>query len=473
MDQPIIVRFRQDLRIQDNPALYEAAKKGTVLPLYIWDEKAAGEWASGAASRVWIHHALKSLNESLDGNLVIMKGDTLDILKELIERVNAKGLYQNRCYEPWRIALDKKIKQEFTDIYESFNGSLLWQPWEIKNQTGDPYKVFTPFFRKGCLNAPAPRQPIGASENLELRTAYKDLDIEGLNLLPSIKWDQGLTAYWDISENGAHAQLNTFLESGLDGYKDGRNFPAKENISRLSPYLHHGLLSPNQIWYASDTAGKAQKLDKDLSHFHSELGWREFSYSLLYHFPQLPSEPLQEKFKAFPWSDKQSEKLEAWQKGQTGFPIVDAAMRELYATGYMHNRTRMIVGSFLVKNMLLHWHHGEKWFWDTLFDADLANNSARWQWIAGCGADAAPYFRIFNPMLQSEKHDAEGDYIRKWVPEIAKLSNKDIHTPWQATEEALKNADIKLGETYPKPILDHHVTRDRALHAYSQIKKDA
>lgn len=460
MNRSIIVWFRQDLRLSDNPALYEAAQQPDkkIIPLYILDDENAGAWKMGGASRVWLHHSLTALNESLNGKLIIKKGDAKKVLSDLIKNENIDAVYWNRCYEPWRIKRDEDIKQNLGVECKSFNGSLLWEPWKIKNQQGGPYKVFTPFYRKGCLNAPAPREPISKPNQLNLQESVLSDGIDSLELLPKINWHQNMTSHWTIGEKGAQGKLGAFLAHGLNDYKEGRNFPAKNNVSQLSPYLHFGEISPHQVWYAADIQGKEQRLEKDLGHFHSELGWREFSNSLLYHFPNLPTEPFQEKFADFPWTEDDAS-LEKWRKGETGYPIVDAAMRELWETGYMHNRCRMVVGSFLVKNMLLHWHEGEKWFWDTLIDADLANNSASWQWIAGCGADAAPYFRIFNPVLQSKRFDPDGDYIRKWVPELKDVPDKHIHEPWEH--------DIK---GYPKPILDHGESRDRALAAYEKIK---
>jgi len=345
----------------------------------------------------------------------------------------------------------------------------LWEPWIPLKDDGDPYRVFTPFYKKGCLNADAPRTPLDAPHKLEcVATKFESVTLDDLDLLPYRPWGEEIIEGWGIGEEGAKRQMRKFMDEGLDGYKEGRNHPAQFNVSRLSPHLHWGELSPNQVWYEAEKKGSG----KDKDHFHSELGWREFSNSLLYHFPKLPRENLQEKFDDFPWGED-DEKLERWQKGQTGYPIVDAGMRELYATGYMHNRLRMIVGSFLVKNLLLHWHHGEKWFWDCLFDADLANNSASWQWVAGSGADAAPYFRIFNPITQGEKFDKHGEYTRKYVPELKDMPDKYLYRPWEAPDDVLKEAGVELGKTYPKPMVDVKESRERALKAFETTKKDA
>lgn len=466
---PIIVWFRQDLRLSDNPALKEATEKGTILPLYILDDENAGEWKIGGAGRVWLHHALNALNDKLDGNLVLKCGKADEVLPELIKETNAKAVYWNRCYEPWRVKRDKAIKETLDVECKSFNASLLWEPWDISKNDGTPYRVFTPYYRKGCLKAKAPRKPYDAPHKMDLTTT-EGLSLDDLGLLPkNLDWHIDLADQWDISQDGAKQQLYKFLDNGLKNYKEGRNIPSGKNFSMLSPYLHWGLISPNRVWYLAEERGVAEGVEKDLDHFHSELGWREFSYSLLYYFPDLPSENLQSKFDNFPWEEN-ADYLKAWQNGQTGYPIVDAAMRELYATGFMHNRTRMVVGSFLVKHLLQHWRHGEDWFWDCLVDADLASNSASWQWVAGTGADAAPYFRVFNPILQGKRFDENGDYVRKWIPELAKLPNEFIHEPWEAGPLILQGADIELGVTYPKPIVDHSQARDYALASYDHIK---
>ncbi len=474
MTSPVIMWFRQDLRVHDNPALKHACEQGEIIPVYILDDHNAQEWKMGGASRVWLHHSLKDLNTSLNGNLHVFSGNAKEILEDIVKDTSAVGIYWNRCYEPWRIARDKDIKAHFLDKeldVESFNGSLLWEPWAIKKDDGTPYKVFTPFYKKGCLNAPAPREPISSPKNIAFHGAVKDsLSLSDLKLLPTINWDNQMVNCWDISENGAKERLHDFLDKGLDDYKEGRNFPAKDHVSRMSPYLHFGNISPHQVWYAAIYA-KGSEDDKNLQHFLSELGWREFSHSLLYHFPDLPRQNLQKKFDNFPWKHDDN-LLKLWQKGQTGYPIVDAGMRELWQTGYMHNRVRMIVGSFLVKNLLISWHHGEDWFWDCLFDANLANNSASWQWIAGSGADAAPYFRIFNPMTQSARFDEDGIYIKTYVPELKNMPSKHIHAPWEAPEDVLDKAGVKLGENYPYPIVDHANARDKALSAFHSLKEN-
>ena len=365
---------------------------------------------------------------------------------------------------------DTQIKQSLKAggiAVQTYNGSLLWEPWNIQKNDGTPYKVFTPFYRKGCLNAKEPRSPLSPPENIKYINDPNHLGIDALNLLPKIPWDKQLEPHWEIGEKGAQNRFEAFIDEGLSFYKDGRNLPAKPYVSRLSPYLHFGEISPNQLWHTVRSINN----NTHIEHFCSELGWREFSYSLLYHNPELPHKNLQSKFDAFPWV-KSENHLQAWQTGKTGIPMVDAGMRELWQTGYMHNRVRMIVGSFLVKNLRLHWHHGERWFWNTLIDADLANNSASWQWIAGCGADAAPYFRIFNPVTQGQKFDPEGEYIRQYIPELAELPNKYLFNPWEAPALILKEAQVELGTTYPHPIVDLKQSRELALSAFQSLKRE-
>ena len=459
------------------PPFIAAAETGQpVLPIYILDDENAGDWKMGAASQWWLHHSLTSLNKNLDGNLRVYHGDASTIISDIITETKATTLYWNRCYEPWRIARDKGIKSSLKDKHihvQSFNGSLLFEPHAVLKEDGTPYKVFTPFYRKGCLERNVePPKPQDTPDAIEYYYATNKTQISDLKLLPTIPWDTTMREEWTIGEDGAQKRLSEFLNNGLNNYKEGRNHPAQDNVSRLSPYLHFGEISPRDIWHETKATMVAQGLEKDGDHFLSEIGWREFSNNLLYHFPDLPRENLQKKFDYFPWCDDQ-EALKAWQTGQTGYPIVDAGMRELWQTGYMHNRVRMIVGSFLVKNLLLHWHHGESWFWDTLVDADLANNSASWQWIAGCGADAAPYFRVFNPITQGQKFDKDGTYIRKYIPEIAALPEKYLNCPWETPQDILNHCGITLGKTYPNPIVDLKVSREQALNAFQSIKENS
>jgi len=469
----VIHWFRQDLRLSDNPSLCAAVQSGEVLPIYILDDVNCGEHKMGEASRWWLHGSLKELNKSLKNGLELYTGNPEDVLDELVKKYHIEELHWNRCYEPWRIKRDKEIKNNFEKEglkVKTFNGSLLWEPWEVLKNDGTPYKVFTPFYKRGCLSAPAPRTPL-PSPNLEslISDPSNSVELEDMKLIPDVPWYEGMESLWEPGEEGSEDKLERFMNQGLLNYKEGRNFPSKKNVSQLSPHLHFGEVSPNQVWYRAQFEESVSGIKESLHHFLSELGWREFSYSLLYHFPDLPEKNLQKRFDKFPWI-KNKNFLDSWKKGLTGYPIVDAGMRELWQTGYMHNRVRMVVGSFLVKNLLLHWHEGESWFWDCLIDADLASNSASWQWIAGCGADAAPYFRIFNPITQGVKFDSEGEYTKKYLPELQDIPNKYLFNPWEAPKEVLEKANIILGQDYPFPIIDIRESREKALDAFATTK---
>ena len=341
---------------------------------------------------------------------------------------------------------------------------------------GTPYKVFTPYYRRGCLSSESPRKPLPEPPRLELLTTSESRGVDPLGLLPecglvdqpAIRWDQRLHRHrrehgLGIGEAAAAKRLQSFLHDGLSGYRDGRDFPARHHYSQLSAHLHFGEISPNQVWYAPVT-----EVDDDLDCFHSELGWREFSNYLLYHFPTLPEDNFQAKFDPFPWQDD-PDLRKRWQQGMSGIPMVDAGMRELWQTGFMHNRVRMITGSFLVKNLRQHWRHGEQWFWDCLVDADLASNAASWQWVAGSGADAAPYFRIFNPVTQAKRFDPDGEYIRRYVPELARLPNRWLFAPWEASEQVLYEAGVTLGRDYPRPMIDLKESREQAMSAWRML----
>lgn len=460
--------FRNDLRLADNPALYKAASDGMVLPVYILDDINSGPFKIGAASRCWLHYSLKSLTKSLNGKLQVFIGDPLEILPKLAKKHKICNITWNRCYEPWQIKRDTKLKQLLIDLkinVNSYNGSLLWEPWEILKQDGLPYKVFTPFYQNGCLKAKEPRLVLPSPTNLLLVEEENSLhNIDSMCLLPSLAWGKDIISNWEFGELAANERLANFLDKDIQLYKEGRDFPAQNSVSKLSPYLHFGEISPNQAWHGA----RYFPLNYNIDHFCRELAWREFSYSLLYFNPELPMKNLQKKFDAFPWRHD-SEELSLWQQGKTGFPIVDAGMRQLWQTGYMHNRVRMIVGSFLVKNLLLDWHEGERWFWDCLFDADLANNSSSWQWVAGCGADAAPYFRIFNPITQGQKFDESGEYTRRFIPELKLLPDKYLFNPWEAPPEILRAAKVELGENYPLPIVNLPFSRNRALTALKSL----
>jgi deoxyribodipyrimidine photo-lyase len=428
----------------------------------------------GSASRVWLHHSLQALNASLDGRLQLFVGNAAEIIPRLVQQLNADAVFWNRCYEPWRRQRDRTIKQDLGTAgttCRSFNASLLWEPWTVSKQDGTPYRVFTPFYKNGCLGAAAPRAPLPRPTRLQYHVTDIDFasTLQELELLPTaLDWHESMTRHWQIGEAAAQLQLQDFCEERIDNYKRGRDFPGIEATSRLSPQLHFGEISAHQIWHRIEQESLHRHGD-GAPHFLREIAWREFSYYLLYHFPQLPERNFNTRFDKFNWRED-FDGLAQWQRGQTGFPIVDAGMRELWQTGYMHNRVRMIVASFLIKNMLVHWREGAAWFWDCLVDADLASNSASWQWCAGSGADAAPYFRIFNPVLQSEKFDPDGDYLLRYCPELRGLPAKLRHQPWQASAVQLQAANIRLGIDYPHPILELKRTRERALQRYQELR---
>jgi deoxyribodipyrimidine photo-lyase len=460
MTSPIYIHwFRQDLRLIDNPSLAHAATLGKILPIYIFD----AQDPMGEASRLWLHHSLQSLKNDLHA-LSFYQGDPLSILKALIEQYTIQGVFWNRCYEPWQINRDHAIKQALRAMgvtVESFQGQLLWEPWTIKKQDGTPFKVFTPYYRKTLEHLVRPPQPC---PNLQTFLDKNSSTLQSLNLTPKKPWAKTIIEGWIIGEQGANQAWNTFQDHGLQHYKQGRDLPSKRYVSRLSPHLHFGEISLNVLWQDLNPNEAMHE------HFIRELTWREFSYHLLFFNPQIPEKNLQPKFDAFPWHQNCAN-LAAWQQGQTGIPLVDAGMRELWQTGYMHNRVRMITASFLVKNLLIHWHEGVQWFWQCLFDADMASNSASWQWVAGSGTDAAPYFRVFNPVAQGKKFDAEGAYVRCFVPELRHLPDCYLHEPWLAPKEVLEAASVRLGETYPYPIVDLKASREEALAAFKTLKK--
>jgi deoxyribodipyrimidine photo-lyase len=458
--------FRQDLRLSDNPALSKAARSGDVFPIYI-SNSSTDVRPLGEATKAWLHHSLLTLNASLGGALGCYLGDPKSIITSIVQDVRPSAVYWNRSYEPEQVALDKEIEATLADLGVKVvccHESLLWEPETTLKADGTPYKVFTPFYKKGCLAGSPPRACYEVPNLEHFKQPPGALTVEGLNLLPQKKWWLSMMDHWEVGEEAAQKRLHEFIENGLEGYKEGRNHPTKPHVSRLSPYLHFGEISPHQIWWATEGI-----VGKDVEHFRSEVGWREFSYSLLHHFPNLNTDNFNSKYDAFPWQDNEAW-LKAWQKGQTGVPIVDAGMRELWQTGYMHNRVRMIVASYLVKNLNIHWRHGEAWFWDCLVDADLANNSASWQWVAGSGADAAPYFRVFNPVMQGHKFDAEGGYTRHYLPELKDLPTKYLFSPWEAPQDVLDKAGVVLGKTYPKPLVDLKASRLRALENFASLK---
>ena len=476
-----IVWFRQDLRVDDNPALAEAAARGAVVPVYILDDQTPGEWAIGGAGRWWLQESLAELDRrltALGAPLIRLAGPPQAALEALAAASGADGLVWNRCYEPFAIARDRAVKAAFKERgFEvwSTNGALLFEPWTIATKSGDPYKVYTPF-SKACLKSPRPRAPVATPETLRA----PKMEATGFEIAPqllpeSVGWTRWLQEHWSPGFTCAHDALEHFLADKVGQYGDNRDRPDRRGTSELSPRLHWGELSPHQIWHAAlSVCGGEDALDpgRGSEVFLKELIWREFGYHILYHFPDLPEEPLNERFRDFPWADDAAMR-EAWRHARTGYPIVDAGMRQLRRTGWMHNRLRMIVGSFLVKDLLEHWRVGALWFWDNLVDADLASNTLGWQWVGGCGPDAAPYFRVFNPVKQGEKFDPQGAYVRRWVPELAALPTAQLHAPWTAAEATLREAGVRLGETYPRPIVDHGLARRRALDAFARIKQAA
>ncbi|MFK7973559.1 MAG: deoxyribodipyrimidine photo-lyase [Rickettsiaceae bacterium] len=467
----VIHWFRQDLRLFDNPSLFEAAKSGAILPIYILDNYNSTEYSIGSASRWWLYHSLKKLNNALNGKLITCQGNPEKILLELAQHHNVQIVHWNRCYEPWQIKRDQNLKTTLIDHniqVKTYNGSLLWEPWEILKSDGSPYKVFTPYYRNGCLRNILQKKTL-PKPTLLFAQYNQTSNIEDLKLLPESSWYKKLDQYWNIGEKAATQRIDSFIQKGLVGYKEGRNFPARHNVSKLSPHLHFGEISPNYLWYKI-TSQESMRYNSDIDYFCRELGWREFSYYLLYHFPTLPKQNFNTKFNSFPW-EQNLNYLTLWQQGKTGITIVDAGMRELLQTGYIHNRVRMIAASFLVKNLRLHWSHGASWFWQCLVDADLANNSFNWQWVAGCGTDTMPYFRIFNPVTQGQKFDPTGEYTRKYVPELQNITDKYLFNPWEAPKHILQNAGIELSITYPMPIIDLKKSRQSALDAFALMKR--
>lgn len=475
-----ILWFRLDLRLADNPALLAAiTRKGAVIPVFIWAPGQEGEWAPGTASRWWLHQSLASLSRSLraaGSQLIIRKGPSIEALRRLIKETGASAVYWNRRYEPRVIARDAAIEKALRRINikaRSCNSALLFEPESVVSSVSKPYQVFTPFW-KSCLAAPEVAKPAPAPRRIKPPPTWPaSIPLEQLHLEPKIDWAHGIRKSWKPGEKAARARLRRFVKSALAEYSLGRDFPARLDTSRLSPYLHFGELGPRQVWHAVKHAtaiiahpGRTEAANI----FLRQLVWREFAFHLLFHFPHTTNQPLRSGFARFRWSQRRSA-LKAWQRGRTGYPLVDAGMRELRTTGWMHNRVRMVVASFLVKDLLIAWRKGAAWFWDTLVDADLANNTLGWQWVAGCGADAAPYFRVFNPVRQSQKFDPRGDYIRKWVPELAKLSLPYLHEPWTAPAELLRHARVTLGKSYPLPIVNHDQARQLALAAYEAVRK--
>lgn len=479
--QPAIVWFRDDLRITDNPALARAAESGRpFVCVYVFERD--GTRPLGGAALWWLDGALRALDASLaahGGSLLVLEGDERETIAGLVRALDAAAIYWNRRYDGLARETDAALKRDLKDAgveVESFNGALLREPWELQTGSGGAFQVFTAYWRaalrSGDVRAPQPEPAEWTFHALPAAVARRATPIDALGLLPTRPdWAGGLREAWTPSEDAAFDLLERFLDKAIRGYGDKRDRPDLPATSRLAPYLRFGQLSARQVWHAAMAASRegGAAVAADIEKFVSELGWREFNTSLLFHFPELPTRNYRNRFDAMPWRTDEAG-FEAWCRGRTGYPLVDAGMRELWATGFMHNRVRMVTASFLIKHLLIDWRAGERWFWDTLVDADIANNSANWQWVAGCGADAAPYFRIFNPVTQGKKFDPEGDYVRRWVPELAGLPADAIHEPWRAKPMVLEAAGVRLGHTYPEPIVDHDMARKRALGALEATK---
>jgi len=472
----VIVWLRRDLRLADNPALLEAVRSGArVVPVYVHDPEADGEWAPGAASRWWLHYSLQSLGAALreaGSRLLLRRGPTLVALRELVAETGAASVYWNRRYEPAQIELGRAVRAGLdADGVDcaSYNAGLLFEPWTVQTGSGGPYRVFTPFWRR-CQQLGLDQTPLPAPTQLSsVPQRLRSERLSALGLLPTVRWDAGLRETWSVGEAAAGDGLAAFIETGLGDYPQARELPAEAGTSRLSPHLHFGEIGPRQA-LAALRSSSLRGGEAAAESLIRQLAWREFAHHILYHFPDTTHAPLDPKFAGFPWR-RSARLLRAWQVGQTGVPLVDAGMRELWHTGWMHNRVRMVVASFLTKHCRIHWREGARWFWDTLVDADLANNTLGWQWAAGSGADAAPYFRVFNPQRQSERFDPQGDYLAHWVPELAELAPRWRHQPWNAPGAAqgdlIEQASGEAGPVdYPAPVVDLARGREDALAAY-------
>lgn len=469
-----IVWFRRDLRLTDNPALEAALERfERIVALYIHAPEEETPWVPGAASRWWLHHSLTALSASLaarGGRLRLEQGRSGETLLRVAQQTGAEAVFWNRLYEPALVDRDTGIKQLLIESglqAISCNGALLFEPWTVKTGGGGPYKVFTPFWRCCLKDLPAIAAPSPAPSSLTCLAEAGGVELRSLELLPRIRWDSGMASHWQPGEAGALARLDRFIDSAVTRYDEDRNRPDLPGSSQLSPHLHFGELSPRQALAAASRPDLTNTAGAES--FIRELGWREFAHHLLYHFPHTTDAPLDERFAGLEWQEDAGA-LAAWQRGRTGFPIVDAGMRELWATGWMHNRVRMIVASLLTKNLFMRWQEGARWFWDTLVDADLAANTLGWQWTAGCGADAAPYYRVFNPVLQAEKFDPGRQYLRRWLPELAALPDKWLARPWEAPAEVLARAGVVLGNHYPAPVVDPRGSRDQALRRFERLK---
>ncbi|MDB5372155.1 MAG: deoxyribodipyrimidine photolyase [Belnapia sp.] len=468
---PALLWFRQDLRLADNPALMAIADR-PILPVFVLDDAAAGRWAPGGAQRWWLHHSLAALAaalEALGAPLLLVRGRAEIVIPALADAIGATEVLAGRLYEPWARERDRRVAEALADAGRQLRlvtSSLLREPARVMSGSGKPYAVYTPF-TKAVVALGEPEAPVPAPDRLHPVAAPPPGEsLEDWGLLPRRDWAAAFPEAWTPGEAGAAARLAGFVSGPVQDYAARRNDPGVDGSSRLSPHLHWGELSPRQVWCAVRQAVPGEVAEA--WPFLSEVLWREFSYHLLWHRPELPEAPLRARFASFPW-DPDAALLQAWQRGRTGYPIVDAGMRQLWRHGWMHNRVRMIAASLLVKHLLQPWQAGADWFWDTLVDADLASNSASWQWVAGSGSDAAPYFRVFNPTLQGEKFDPTGRYVRRFVPELAGLPDKFLHRPWEAPEAVLRDAGLVLGRDYPRPVVEHAEGRHRALAAFAAL----
>ena len=475
-----VLWYRQDLRVSDHDALLDACARGAVVPVFVWHPAGEGNWPLGGAQRWWLDRSLRALDAELrarGSRLTVRTGDPAAELAAVAREAGASRVACSRRYEPAAMREEERVadalERERIDLVR-LGSTLLFDPFEVRSGSGTPYKVFTPFW-KACLARAEPDRPRAAPARVPAPAAWPaGVTVDSLGLNPAIPWDGGMREAWVPGEVAGRTRLAAFVAAPVGEYAGQRDIPSSSGTSMISPYLHFGEVSPREAWHAAGDAmkGRGAAFAANTEKFRAELGWRDFGSHVLANFPRTAEDPLRMEFRRFPWRTDAAQ-LRAWQRGRTGYPFVDAGMRQLWHTGWMHNRVRMVVASFLTKHLRMDWMHGARWFWDTLVDADLGSNTLGWQWAGGCGADAAPYFRIFNPVTQGEKFDPEGDYIRRWVPELAKVPSKYLHAPWEAPPLALSMSGVTLGEDYPHPVVDHVRARNEALEALTTISAKA